>query len=270
MAVRVAAVGEICEDLYLPEREGFLGGISVNFARAATVAGAEAAVFGPVGSDERGARLHDWLSKAPIATRRVRRLAGSSACQQIRVAPDGERVFCGFEAGVLFDYQLDTAELRTLDSYDRVAVPCSPESRRVFRQCVEAGLGPKLVADLSQDSPEGEEDDPVAWLSPHLDRLAVAFVGGRADHVEALRGLSASSDIPIVLTAGAAGAYALVRGRVLHQPSLATEVVDTTGCGDAFQAGFVVHRAMGRSLADALEAGARLAAQVASHRGAAP
>jgi fructoselysine 6-kinase len=226
-------------------------------------------VFGPVGNDERGARLVRQLTETSIDPVRVRQLDGVSASQRIVVEPNGERQFCGFEAGVLVDYALTSSELGELEGYDAIALPCSPESRRVFTQCVAAGLGHKLAADFSQDSPEGASSDPATWLAPHLRALAIAFVGGQPEHFVSLRDLSRGSDVPIVLTVGADGAYAMRRGTWLHQPSLATVIVDTTGCGDAFQAGFVVAFLASGRLDTALLRGAELAARVASHRGAA-
>ena len=45
-------------------------------------------------------------------------------------------------------------------------------------------------------------------------------------------------------------------------------VVDTTGAGDLFAAGFLVGQAQGRSLEDSLKIGSIAAAEVISHFGA--
>jgi fructoselysine 6-kinase len=222
-----------------------------------------------VGNDARGARLAAQLAATAVRSV-VRQLVGVSACQQIRMGVGGERIFCGFEAGVLPSYELTADELSMLHEHDAIALPCSPESRRVFKQCIAAGLGQRLVADFSQDSPDGHPQQPATWLAPHVNELALAFVGGAPEHLAPLRALSEHSPTPIVLTVGARGAYALSRGVVIHQPTLATAIVDTTGCGDAFQAAFTVSYLVHRDLGAALEAGAQLAARVASHRGASP
>jgi sugar/nucleoside kinase (ribokinase family) len=48
------------------------------------------------------------------------------------------------------------------------------------------------------------------------------------------------------------------------------KVVDTTGAGDLFAAGFVVARCRGRELKACLQAGSLAAAEIISHLGARP
>ena len=49
-----------------------------------------------------------------------------------------------------------------------------------------------------------------------------------------------------------------------------TRIVDTTGAGDLFAAGFLAGQAQGRSIQDSLTMGAVAAAEVISHFGARP
>jgi sugar/nucleoside kinase (ribokinase family) len=264
--LRIAAVGEIAEDRYLPEGARHLGGISANFARACARAGAHT-LYGAVGDDDCGARLVSELDECHLELH-VRVLEGATATQRIRLAPDGERIFCGFDAGVVCDYRLSPRELAELDGFRAVAVPCSPESRGVFDQCLATGV--PLVADFSQDSTVGDADRPESWIEPHASRLSIAFIGGSPDFVDALSALSLRADTLLVLTAGAHGAFAFARGTIHHQPSLAETIVDTTGCGDALQGAFTVRYLETGSIAEALRAGSEMAASVASKLGAAP
>ena len=53
----------------------------------------------------------------------------------------------------------------------------------------------------------------------------------------------------------------------IHVPAYDIEVVDTTGCGDAFTAGFIAGLADGRSLTEAAHLGTASASLVASGLG---
>jgi len=75
----------------------------------------------------------------------------------------------------------------------------------------------------------------------------------------------------LVITRGAAGAMALDRGEATEVPAAPVgQIVDTTGAGDLFAAGFLVARARGASLGKCLDTGAIAAAEIISHFGARP
>ncbi len=81
-----------------------------------------------------------------------------------------------------------------------------------------------------------------------------------------------SGKVPtLVVTRGEHGAIAVQgkeRAAVAAEPI--AKVVDTTGAGDLFAAGFLAGQAQGRSLADSLTMGAVCAAEVISHFGPRP
>ena len=75
----------------------------------------------------------------------------------------------------------------------------------------------------------------------------------------------------LIVTRGAAGALAIERGRRVEIAAAPVDkVVDTTGAGDLFDAGFLAARCRARPLERCLEAGALAAAEVISHFGARP
>ena len=93
----------------------------------------------------------------------------------------------------------------------------------------------------------------------------------RADTIDAaLAQLSAKVPL-LVVTHGAAGATAIENGaRVDVAAEPVAKVVDTTGAGDLFSAGFLAGYVQGRSNADSLRIGAIAAAECISHMGARP
>ena len=78
----------------------------------------------------------------------------------------------------------------------------------------------------------------------------------------------------IVRTLGAAGAEIRTRDgdeeRTLHIPALPATVVDTTGAGDLYAAGFLYGLTNGYDMARAGRVGAIAAAEIISHVGARP
>jgi len=93
---------------------------------------------------------------------------------------------------------------------------------------------------------------------------------GRADPDSALAELAAKVDT-LVVTRGADGATAISHGERISIPAApVAQVIDTTGAGDLFAAGFLAARARHKSLERCLWTGAIAAGEVIQHYGARP
>lgn len=120
--------------------------------------------------------------------------------------------------------------------------------RADFLELIERGLIDILFANEHEIAALGEVRDPeeaIARFAPGLPTL--------------------------VVTHGAKGASAFVNGQRHDVPAAPVErVVDTTGAGDLFAAGFLAGLSEGRSVPDCLTMGAIAAAEVIGHYGARP
>ena len=128
----------------------------------------------------------------------------------------------------------------------------------------------------------------IACIAPHrADFLALLDSGGLdllfaneaeiqalADVPDRDRAIVAIADkVPLlVVTCGANGALAVDHGRRVSVPAarIGRGVVDTTGAGDLFAAGFLIGLSRGRPLEESLRIGSIAAAEVISHFGARP
>jgi sugar/nucleoside kinase (ribokinase family) len=114
--------------------------------------------------------------------------------------------------------------------------------------------------------------DWIAPALPHLDYLfpndeqAIGFTG-EEDLESACRALVARGVGCVAATCGAEGVLLVSAERVDQVPAFEVEVVDTTGCGDAFAAGFIRGLALGRDRQGAAELGCAAAAFVAQGLG---
>ncbi len=112
--------------------------------------------------------------------------------------------------------------------------------------------------------------DPAgAWAGvgdclPHLDLFlpnaaeAVAIaraLGGEPEDAESAARLLAGHGPLVAVKDGAAGGFAVAGDRLVRAPGLTVDVVDTTGAGDSFDAGFLAAWLQGRGPADALRWG---------------
>ncbi len=100
---------------------------------------------------------------------------------------------------------------------------------------------------------------------PSLDDEIALFGGGEAETIARLLAAGIGSG---ALKRGASGPVALDGSGEAPEVATVAEVVDTTGAGDSFNAGFLAKALSGGSIFDAMTAGHALAAKVVQHRGA--
>ncbi|HEX2233162.1 MAG TPA: PfkB family carbohydrate kinase, partial [Thermoleophilaceae bacterium] len=90
---------------------------------------------------------------------------------------------------------------------------------------------------------------------------------GEADVEAACRALVGRGAGCVAATCGADGVLVVDEAGTERVPAFAVDVVDTTGCGDAFSAGFLRGLALGSSRRDAAVLGCAAAALVAQGLG---
>lgn len=268
--MNIVCVGESTLDYYLDLNRGFVGGISLNFAIHSKRCGAEAvALVSCVGSDPAGQLVRQKLLREGIDTSHLYVQDGETARQNIVITSAGERIFPpnGYSSGVLADFRLNGSDLEFIQQFDIIVTPLFWQIEPLFN---EAMLGipfrGKRVVDFLDLSDYGRDYQSMSAL---IEQLDLAFISGVQETVETLRPLSRSMAGIIVVTRGADGSTALVGGQQFDQPALhVAAAVDTTGCGDAFQAAFTVAYFSHGDVRLALQAGARQAAEVIQHYGA--
>jgi fructoselysine 6-kinase len=101
------------------------------------------------------------------------------------------------------------------------------------------------------------------YIESFIDKIDITFLSAREEMLDDLEGLSFKSGKMIVATLGANGSLAFYENKRYYQEAYKVEtIVDTTGCGDAFQAAFVVEWYKTRNIKSALFRGAATASKV--------
>lgn len=272
-------------DLYArmgPGRE-ISGGSAANTVAGMAALGARCGFIGQVADDQLGEVFaHDIRANGVDFTTPVRPGQPTTARCLILVTPDAQRTMNTFlgasqflpeEAldramiasarilyleGYLWDPAEPRAAMRAAIEIARAAGRkvaftlsdsfCISRHRADFRRLIDEGRIDILFANEGEllTLVEGEDfDAAVAEIAPHVPTL--------------------------VVTRGPHGAIAMVDGGRHAVPAEPIErIVDTTGAGDLFAAGFLAGQVQARSVEDCLRMGAIAAAEVISHYGARP
>jgi sugar/nucleoside kinase (ribokinase family) len=244
---------------------GTAGGAAVVLSRL----GAEVRSFGAVGEDPIAASLLAMLEREGVdVSGLVRKADQQTSSSVIPVRPNGERPawHC---IGANGAFTLDDLELADLDGITHLHLG-GPE----FLGGEAAGKllahARSIDATTSLDILAPGDPDMLAWIAdalPHTDYLLpndeqVLGFTGASSLAEGAAALVEKGVGCVAVTQGAKGALVVTADDCIEVPAYAIEVVDTTGCGDAFSAGFLRGLSLGHDLREAAELGCATAAQV--------
>lgn len=268
--MKLVAVGECTIDHYVNQHIEAVGGISLNYAVNARRCGATRVGLVTCTGDDPGAALvHAKLNQELVESDHVHCLPGPTGTQAIIMAAGGERIFPpgGYSAGVMADFRITADDLAYIREFEIVAVPYFRQIEHIFQAVM---LDPLLRAWRVADLLDGADCGPgLINLRPLLSILDLAFISSSQASVEQIAQLVLGTNCLIVVTHGPDGSTALAGAERHFQPAVAVaQAIDTTGCGDAFQAAFTIEYARSRTIQAALAAGAAQAARVIGHYGA--
>jgi sugar/nucleoside kinase (ribokinase family) len=258
------------------------GGSAGNTIAGVASFGGKAAYIGKVADDQLGAVFtHDM--RAIGAAFEVPPLVGGSATARclINVTPDGQRTMCTF---------LGASTELTSDDVDAAIVEASAivylegylfdpsEARRAFAKAAALARtnGRRIAITLSD-----------AFVVERHREALLGFIDSQTDLVFAneveVKSLFQTDDfdaaaaqlrarVPLAAVTRSAAGSVVFQGDETHVIAAAPveKVVDTTGAGDQYAAGFMFGLARGRSLADCGWLGSLAAAEVISHYGPRP
>ena len=249
---------------------GTAGGTAVVLRRL----GAEVLSFGAVGTDPIGTMLLALLEREGVdVTGLVRKADQQTSASVLPVRPNGDRPawHC---IGANGAFTLDDLDLAALEGCTHVHLG-GPEFLGGEAAGELLAHARSIGATTSLDLLAPGDPDLLAWVAgalPHTDYLLpndeqVLGFTGAASLADGARALVAAGAGCVAVTQGSRGALVVTADETIEVPAYAIEVVDTTGCGDAFSAGFLRGRARGRDLRAAAERGCATAAQVAQGLG---
>lgn len=271
--MRITAVGDCGVDRYLNLGRDRPGGITLNFAANARRLFASDDTVGVVtalGTDDEALLVRRAIASCSLEAT-VATLEGATSLQLIDRHPSGEKIFVRYEEGVLGRYRMGPVERAVIAGSDLVMATVYSQVEALFDSVMESpspGLRAVDFGDL--DAVTGG----VGLVERYLDRFHVGFFGltsAQGELIAALERLARGSGRLFVVTLGADGSLAFAGGTRLSCPAVEVpEVVDTTGAGDTFAAGFLSEYCRKCDVRESLARGARCAAETVQRLGAFP
>jgi len=254
-----------------------VGGAGANAAIAAVEAGLEVRLIGCVGEDQLGAWMREQLAPAGLADELLVVAGETSGLTVALESPVRDRTFLTYlgvnarwEAAMIPDDALTCENLLLCDYF--VAPRLRGEAARRILDTARA-RGGRTFFDTTWD-PDGFSSQAraeVRELLPSVDVFlpneveACAIAGQAGNGAQAARALQAVSGGWVVVKLGPRGCVAVgPDGAEIAVAAPVMEVADTTGAGDAFNAGLIHALVRGLDWQDALSAATRFATTIIS------
>ena len=277
---------ERAERLYglLPDdKQQAPGGSAANTAAGVASLGGKAAFVGKVAIDPLGDFFTDGTKAEGVDFASLRLVDGAATARSmILVTPDGERTMntflgaCQFltEADILED-QIAAATITYMEGY----LWDPPEAKKAFVRAAHYAHKAERAAAITLSDPFCVN----RYRDEFLDLLrskTIDYVFANVEELKALyetrdlgaavRQIAADAEVAAI-TLGAEGAMVIEGGEIVSVPAFPVDkVVDATGAGDQFAAGFLLGMARGQDRHEALRLGCLAAAEVIAHVGARP
>jgi sugar/nucleoside kinase (ribokinase family) len=255
------------------------GGAAGNVAAWLTRTDARATIVGHVGNDAAGSALVNEFDALGVQHHNLAVDNGHSGVVVVLVDPTGERTMFpdnGANSG------LHIGDLPELEGFNAVYIsgysPLDPSSLTGVKEMIAKIRSAGITIYFDPASVGGMKEVAIeevkSWL-PMMDVLLLneeeaIYLSGDSNIEIALDYLLTQCQT-VVIKRGSQGAIGKSRGGdSVSVPAIPTTVVDTTGAGDSFAAGFISYFATKKDLARALMAGAEVAAHCVAIVGARP
>ena len=255
------------------------GGSVCNTVHELNYSDHDASFYGKLNNDEYGKAFLKDLQSAGIGFQGAIKEEGlPTGCCNILVSPDGERTMAT-HIGIGSQLHPDEVSADTLKDIDHVYMESylwdHDLTKQTLQKVGEIAKAQNIETSLSLSDPfcvDRHRDELKKFVEDYVDIVFCNFDEAKMfSQCESMADVSAylqNFSKKIVMTAGAEGAYYFEGDNTVYQPAIKVDnVIDTTGAGDNFAAGFLDFYLSDKSIQEALSQGNNKASQVIQQLG---
>ncbi len=280
---KIAGLGEILWDIY--DDKKFLGGAPANFAAHISQSGHIGMVLSRVGDDDLGKEVLTQSGTFKLDVSGLQ-IDNEFPTGTVQVSLDSQGVpHFQCSQNVAFDHLVFDEKWETIaPKLDAVLFGTlaqrRPDSFIAIQKFLDKAVNAVKVFDINLRGWNNESQKIVEnslqkanIIKLNEDELAQlkAIYGKGKEDIAFIREILVKYNIEMAaVTLGAKGCFIVTKDDYAVHPGYNVKVVDTTGSGDAFAAGFLIKYLAKASLENIAEYGNRLGAYVATQKGAMP
>jgi ribokinase len=233
------------------------GGSAANFAVAMARLGISSGLISKVGSDEAGRFLRDSLKRESVDVTHLKREDGATGTIFVIVDRSGQRTMLSFR-GVnvrllpeeIARGYIAGSRLLHVSGYSLLRAPQCDAALTAMKYAKEANvrisLDPSPLVRLAERKLVAETLELVDLLLPN--EAEAKYLSRKRNIRDAGRTLLEKGTSIVAMKLGPKGCLVMDENEELHVPAFNVETIDTTGAGDAYNAGFLVGHLKGWDL----------------------
>ena len=262
--IRLTALPCLCADVFYGTDTIRPGGEALNFAaHASRFRDIDVTLLGVVGKDKYAEAIMEAISKLDIDKRHIRiDERYPTANNMTYLTESGDRYYKddSWNGKILDNLVLNDTEIKVLSASDVVFVHFWASC---FSQVIELKktLGFKLAVDFDvyRDFSDMER------YAPYVDFL---MISGSEELLPRFKELSDKYHCLFNMSLAEHGSVTYFNGQEFRVQAVKVEnIIDTTGCGDSYHAGFVCSYMLGNDIEKAMNVGSEIAAETLKHYG---
>lgn len=262
--IKLTALPCLCVDVFDGTEEIRPGGEALNFAvHAAGFEEIDVTLLGVVGDDEYGRAILKAIEDKRIEKKYIRTDRDYvTANNRTYLTPEGDRYYKenSWNGKILDNYRLSEKEEEVLASSEVVFVHFWASC---FQEVLE--LKKKYSFKLAVDFDVYRDFEDMEQYAPYIDFF---MISGKEELLQHFHAFSQKYEGLFNMSLGDKGSVTYYRGSEYRvKAKKVDEVVDTTGCGDSYHAGFVCSYLLSGDIEKAMHKGSELAAETLSHFG---
>lgn len=259
----ILSAGCVCADVFPDIGEICPGGESLNFCgNICRYNDVKSYLIGAVGNDIYGEAILEKIRTCPIDISHLHIENGRTATHEIHHTKDGDRYFKehAWDGGVYDSLSLSESDKQLIGRADAVHTTLSSP---VLAELLQLRKAAKFI--LAVDFNDGRSFSEWEELAGLID---VFFISGDDETVKVLREWSSRYSTVFVATLAERGSIAFCEGKEYSCRAVKVDrVIDTTGAGDSYQAGFIAELCRSGDISAAMYSGSLLASENITHLG---
>lgn len=262
--MRITALPCLCVDVFDGTGEIRPGGEELNFAvHAARFENMEVVLLGVVGKDRYGEAILNSIAGMNIDSRFIRvDEHHTTANNMTYLTEEGDRYYKdnSWNGEILDAFSLTDHEIEMIRNSDVVFThydaPC-------FHEII--ALQKKYKFRLAVDFDVNRDFERIEEFCPYIEFF---MMSGSKEFLHIFKSFSEKYDGLFNMTLAKEGSVTYYHGKEYRVKADSVErIVDTTGCGDSYHAGFVCSYLAGNEIEKAMAVGSKLAAETLTHFG---